>query len=104
MLTSQRFKKMANVAERQIGTAGNHVTDVTAFFFSKSRKTITTTSTTTSTTSDTSVKTKTVNHPNNENSLMANTLLWAHLIPPMPLIASTTYRHYSKGNTSEYFA
>jgi hypothetical protein len=89
---------MANVAEKQIGTVGTHVTDVTTFIFSMGRKTVTTTSSTTSTT--TSTKSNTVNHLNNESSVMANMLLWTHLIPPMPLIASTMYRHYSKGNIS----
>ena len=30
---------------------------------------------------------------------IADSFLWAHLIPPVPIIASTMYRHYAKGNT-----
>lgn len=30
---------------------------------------------------------------------LSNTLQWANLIFPMPVIASTMYRHYAKGNT-----
>lgn len=36
--------------------------------------------------------------PSKNGSLMANTLLWANMILPMPVIASTIYRHFSKGN------
>jgi hypothetical protein len=89
MMVSQTFKKIANVAENPIGIVGNHVTDVTTFIFSMGRRTVTTSS-----------KPTTITHPNTETSLMANMLLWTHLIPPMPLIASTMYRHYFKGNTS----
>ncbi|KAI8380050.1 Alpha/Beta hydrolase protein [Blakeslea trispora] len=32
-----------------------------------------------------------------QSSPIADTLLWAHLIPPVPIIASTMYRHYAKG-------
>lgn len=39
---------------------------------------------------------KTVSQP--MSSLMAHTLLWANMILPMPVIASTMYRHYAKGN------
>ena len=28
--------------------------------------------------------------------------LWAHLIPPMPVVTSTIYRHYAKGNVYYY--
>ncbi|GAA5802782.1 Alpha/Beta hydrolase protein [Helicostylum pulchrum] len=35
--------------------------------------------------------------PSKNSSLMANTLLWANMILPMPIIASTIYRHFSKG-------
>ncbi|KAI9480961.1 MAG: Alpha/Beta hydrolase protein [Benjaminiella poitrasii] len=93
MLVPQRIKKIANVAEKQIGS---HVTDAKKFMFTVGRRTVTSI-TTTSNKAQTSTETKTILHPSNEGSLMANTLLWAHLIPPMPVIVSTMYRHYAKG-------
>lgn len=102
----QRVKKIANVAE-------HHVVDAKKFVFSMGRRTMSTVSMNSSTTSTTTLpsdedpkpnkptKAKTtLGHPtrsNSDSSIMANTLLWTHLIPPMPVIASTMYRHYAKG-------
>ncbi|KAL7322060.1 hypothetical protein PS15p_212148 [Mucor circinelloides] len=101
----QRVKKIANVAE-------NHVVDAKKFVFSMGRRTMSSVSMNSSTTTTTQssdedpksnkpTKAKpTVGHPtrsNSDSSIMANTLLWTHLIPPMPVIASTMYRHYAKG-------
>lgn len=104
----QRVKKMANVAE-------HHVVDAKKFVFSMGRRTMSTVSMNSSTTSSSTatqpsdddpksskpIKAKTtLGHPTrsgSDSSLMANTLLWTHLIPPMPVIASTMYRHYAKG-------
>lgn len=101
----QRVKKIANVAE-------NHVVDAKKFVFSMGRRTMSSVSMNSSTTTTTQsseedpksnkpTKAKTtVGHPtqsNGDSSIMANTLLWTHLIPPMPVIASTMYRHYAKG-------
>ncbi|KAI7906502.1 Alpha/Beta hydrolase protein [Cokeromyces recurvatus] len=93
MLVPQRLKKIANVAEKQIGT---HVIDAKNFVFTVGKRTVTSITTTSSKT-QTSTETKTVTYASNEGSLLANTLLWAHLIPPVPVIVSTMYRHYAKG-------
>lgn len=97
------MKKMANVAE-------HHVIDAKKFVFSMGRRTMSTVSTSSSSSKEhESTKTKTevtrsktdvVTHHRNDSSLLANTLLWAHLIPPMPVIASAMYRHYAKGNVT----
>lgn len=98
MLVPQGIKKMVNVAEKQIGNVGTQVTDAKNFVFSVGRRTMTNISTSsTNSTSTTDMTTETMVHPSHNSSLMANTLLWAHLIPPMPVIASTMYRHYAKG-------
>lgn len=76
----QGLKKMA-------GTVGTQITDAKKYVFSMGRRT-------------TSTATKAIINPKDNSSLMANTLLWAHLIPPMPLIASTMYRYYAKGKVS----
>jgi hypothetical protein len=100
MLVPQGIKKMVNVAEKQIGNVGTQVTDAKNYVFSMGRRTMTSISTTSgSTTSEMTTHSETMVHPSHNSSLMANTLLWAHLIPPMPLIASTMYRHYAKGNS-----
>ena len=97
----QKMKNIANVAE-------HHVTDAKRFVFLLGRRTMSSvsiTSTSSKSTDDTSnskpptkAKTTLVQPNNSDSSLMANTLLWTHLIPPMPVIASTMYRHYSKGD------
>lgn len=99
----QRMKNMANVAE-------HHVTDAKKFVFSMGRRTMSSVSITSASSSksidddnpnnkpSTKAKTTLAQTNRSDSSLMANTLLWAHLIPPMPVIASTMYRHYSKGD------
>ncbi|CEP13059.1 hypothetical protein [Parasitella parasitica] len=94
-------KKIANVAE-------SHVNHATKFVFSMGRRTMSSVSmyTTSSTSSSSSTNHADPNKPtppalptrsSSDSSLMANTLLWTHLIPPMPVIASTMYRHFAKG-------
>jgi hypothetical protein len=109
MIVPQRIKKIANVAsqapEKLIGNVANHAVDAKNFVFSVGRRTVTSVSTNSSKSSSASptvtTKTETIIQPSRDISLMANTLLWAHLIPPMPVIASTMYRHYAKGNTKK---
>lgn len=109
MFLPQGFKKAASVAERQIGNAATQAVEAKNYVFSMGRRSTATLVSTASSSSSSSRKTasstttttttteiKTIQHPSNA-SLMANTLLWAHLIPPMPVIASTMYRHYAKG-------
>lgn len=110
MFFPQGFKKAAGVAERQMGNAATQAVEAKNYVLSIGRRsTATLTSTTSSSStrktassttasSSTITEIKAIQHPSNA-SLMANTLLWAHLIPPMPVIASTMYRHYAKGNT-----
>ncbi|KAI8644939.1 Alpha/Beta hydrolase protein [Parasitella parasitica] len=94
----QSVKNMANVAE-------NHVNDARKFVFSMGRRTMSSVSISSTTSSklsdevpDKSARAKTApTRASSDSSLMANTLLWTHLIPPMPVIASTMYRHFAKG-------
>lgn len=106
MFMPQGIKKIANVAEKQIGNAATQAVDAKNFVFSMGRRSVSSGSTATikTTSSSSTTATKEISHkPIGNSSLMANTLLWAHLIPPMPVIASTMYRHYAKGNTEKAF-
>lgn len=82
----QRIKKLVNIAGHIARKQKRTSVDGKSFLFLKGRRTLNTASTT-----------KGVSNPS--SSLMANTLLWANMILPMPVIASTMYRHYVKGNT-----
>jgi hypothetical protein len=97
MIVPQKIKKVANAAykapEKIMVNVTSHAVDAKKFVASIGKKTATAESVSSS-------KAVTIAHPKAEASLLANTLLWAHLIPPMPLIASTVYTHYINGNTN----
>ncbi|KAI8080791.1 Alpha/Beta hydrolase protein [Gilbertella persicaria] len=78
------FKKITRVAGKQI----EYMSDTTSYLFSMSSRSLVSVS---------SSKEETIPHPSKDSSAMANALLWTNLIPPMPIIASTMYRHYAKG-------
>ncbi|KAI8995033.1 Alpha/Beta hydrolase protein [Pilobolus umbonatus] len=100
MSFSHRIKGVTELAEKQMGEASNQSFATRKYLMAIGQRSRTmmipkkTPKMPTRAASSSAVK---KHATDNNDSVMANTLLWAHLIPPMPIIASTVYRHFTKG-------